>query len=146
MGVIRHKIWKDLWANKSRTLQVVLIIGMGAFALGMIITTRNLMISGMENLWHDSSPAMIGMWASPPVDDDTLSSLTRIDGLESIEGYATSTVEWRLDEGDEWRPAGVIMRQDYNDQQFARVEMMSGELAGSRHGCCRVRGLTQFLV
>ena len=130
MGVIRHKIWKDLWANKSRTLQVVLIIGMGAFALGMIITTRNLMISGMENLWRDSSPAMIGMWASPPVDDDTLSSLTRIDGLESIEGYATSTVEWRLDEGDEWRPAGVIMRQDYNEQQFARVEMMSGDLPG----------------
>lgn len=130
MGVIRHKIWKDLWTSKSRTLQVVLIIGMGAFALGMIITTRNLMIGGMEELWRDSAPAMIGMWASPPVDDDTLSSLKRIEGLEKVEGYATSTVEWRLDEGDEWLSAGVIVRQDYENQQFARVDLLSGTLPG----------------
>ena len=37
MGVLRYKIWYDLWKNKSRTLQVVLIVGMGAFAVGMII-------------------------------------------------------------------------------------------------------------
>ncbi len=130
MGVIRHKIWKDLWTSKSRTLQVVLIIGMGAFALGMIITTRNLMITGMEELWHDSSPAMIGLWVSPPINDDTLSALTRIDGLEKVEGYATSSVEWRLDDGDEWQSAGVIVRQDYQDQQFTRVELLSGEWPG----------------
>ena len=132
MGVIRHKIWKDLWSNKSRTLQVVLIIGMGAFAIGMIITTRNLMIAGMEGLWRDSSPAMIGMWVWPPVDDGTLASLDRVEGLDAIEGYATSTVEWRLDEEDEWRPASVIVRQDYLDQQFVRMELADGELPG-RH-------------
>ena len=34
MGVIRYKIWSDLWTNKSRTLMVVLIIGNG-FRIGM---------------------------------------------------------------------------------------------------------------
>ena len=33
MGVIRYKIWQDLWSNKTRTLQVVLIIAVGAFAI-----------------------------------------------------------------------------------------------------------------
>jgi hypothetical protein len=40
MGVIWHKIWSDLWNNKGRTLQVVVIIAMGAFAIGMIIGAR----------------------------------------------------------------------------------------------------------
>ena len=25
MGVLRYKIWNDLWANKGRTLQIVLM-------------------------------------------------------------------------------------------------------------------------
>ena len=61
MGVIRYKLWRDLWANKARTLQVVLIIAIGAFAIGMIITTRNLLVTGMRDSWVDSAPAMIGV-------------------------------------------------------------------------------------
>ena len=44
MSVIYSKIWSGLWHHKARTLQVVLIIAMGAFAVGMIIGTRNLAV------------------------------------------------------------------------------------------------------
>lgn len=77
-GVIRYKIWSDLWANKGRTLQVVLIIAMGAFAIGMIIGTRNLVIEGMQSIWRASSPAMINLATGPAVDDDTITALKRI--------------------------------------------------------------------
>ena len=60
MGVIRYKIWQDLWSNKARTLQVVLIIAVGAIAIGMIIATRNYVVLGMQQGWVESSPAMIG--------------------------------------------------------------------------------------
>ena len=43
MSVINHKIWRDLWHNKGRTFQIVLIIAMGAFAIGMIIGSSGLM-------------------------------------------------------------------------------------------------------
>ena len=69
MGVIRYKIWQDLWSNKPRTLQVVLIIAVGAFAIGMIIATRNYVVKAMEESWLKSSPAMIGMWNWPPIGD-----------------------------------------------------------------------------
>ena len=36
-GVIRYKIWYDLWENKARTLRVVAIIAIGAFAVGTIL-------------------------------------------------------------------------------------------------------------
>ncbi|MDX1416548.1 MAG: ABC transporter permease [Candidatus Promineifilaceae bacterium] len=126
MGVIRHKIWSDLWANKARTIQVVLIIGMGAFAIGMIITTRNLTIQGMDQIWHESSPPMIGMILSPGVDEETIISMRRIDGVVGIEGSAMGTIEWRESASDEWRSAGVSARVDYRDQVYSIVDLTKG--------------------
>ncbi|MBC8444977.1 MAG: hypothetical protein H8D77_02525, partial [Chloroflexi bacterium] len=86
MGNLRYKIWYDLWRNKGRTLQVVLIVAMGAFAIGLIIGTRMLLIPVMHDLWRDATPAMITLWANPRVDDETIDVLRRIEGLEDVEG------------------------------------------------------------
>jgi len=126
MGVIRHKIWRDLWANKARTLQVVFIIAMGAFAVGMIITTRDLVVEGMQESWVESSPAMIGMASGSLVDEDTIRNLRRVDGVNEIEGYSVGTVEWRLHEGDEWQAADVTARADFEAQHFFIVSLMDG--------------------
>jgi putative ABC transport system permease protein len=127
MGVIRHKIWSDLWARKARTLQVVLIIAMGAFAIGMIVTTRTLMVAGMDRIWSGVSPATITVWASPRVDDDAIMALTRIEGLEDVEGYATASIEWRHSPEDEWSAAVLIARDDYKDQRYNTLGLISGE-------------------
>ena len=126
MGVIRYKIWRDLWANKARTLQVVLIIAIGALAIGMIITTRNLLVTGMHDSWVDSAPAMIGMIAAPGVDDETIQVLRRVEGVVDVEGAGTGTVEWRLHPGDEWQAAFLSMRDEYDRQRFFRVTLLSG--------------------
>jgi putative ABC transport system permease protein len=126
MGVIRYKIWRDLWANKARTVQVVLIIAIGAFAIGMIITTRNLLVAGMRDSWVDSAPAMIGMIAAPGVDDETIRVLERVNGVAEVEGAGTGTVQWRLHEGDEWQAANLSMRAGYERQRFFKVTLLSG--------------------
>jgi putative ABC transport system permease protein len=126
MGVIRHKIWKDLWANKARTIQVVLIIGMGAFAIGMIVSTRNLVVQGMEQGWIDSSPAMIALATSARVDDDTIRNLKRIEGVVNSEAYSVGEVEWRMGVEEDWQPANVTMRPDYLDQHYFVLELTSG--------------------
>ena len=101
MGVIRYKIWQDLWSNKTRTLQVVLIIAVGAFAIGMIISTRNNVIRAMEQSWVESSPPMIGMWNWPQITDEDIRALKKIDGIVDAEGVAVDSVEWRLDDDQE---------------------------------------------
>jgi putative ABC transport system permease protein len=126
MGVIRFKIWRDLWANKSRTLVVVLIIGLGAAAVGMIVTTRNMMIGFMNDGWRSSNPAMISLFAFSPVGDETIEILRRIEGLENVEGFARVTIEWRLRPDEEWRPAGLTARTNYLDQSYARLELIEG--------------------
>ncbi len=126
MGVIRYKIWQDLWSNKTRTLQVVLIIAVGAFAIGMIISTRNNVIQVMEQGWLESSPPMIGMWNWPRINEDDIRTIERIDGVVDAEGVAVGSVEWRLNTDQDWQPGGVTARPDFNNQHFAKVSLMSG--------------------
>jgi len=126
VGVINHKIWNDLWGNKARTMQVVLIIAMGAAAIGMIVTTRFLVVVGMEDIWRAVTPAMIGMWADPSVDDATITALKGIEGLEDVEGFATTSIEWRLSPEDEWSAAVLIARDDYKAQHYTTLGLLSG--------------------
>jgi putative ABC transport system permease protein len=126
MGTIRYKIWYDLWKNKGRTLQVVSIVAMGAFAIGLIISTRMLIIPIMHDLWRAATPAMITLWTNPSVDDETLEVLRRINGLKDVEGYAVASIEWRPSSDDAWSPAFLIVRDDYEDQRYTTLELLSG--------------------
>ncbi len=75
MGVIQYKIWNDLWHNKGRTIQSVLTIAIGAFAVGLTLGASDLMGSGFQEAWQSSSPAMISLEVDPPVDEQMLDSL-----------------------------------------------------------------------
>lgn len=126
MGVIWYKIRSDIWNNKGRTAQVVLIIAMGAFAIGMIITASEVVSARLGQIWGASSPAMINLWADPGIDDDQLIALKNIEGVEDAEGYLSTSLEYRLSPADPWTPGGLIARADYQDQTFARLELLSG--------------------
>ena len=126
MGVIWNKIWYDFWRNKSRTLQVVAIVAVGAFAIGMIITTRYAVISGMEALWQRSSPMTIGLAVDPPVDDDQILALKRVKGLADVEGYMRTTVEWRRSPEEPWQTATLGARPDYQRQIYGTLDLTAG--------------------
>ena len=127
MGVLWDKVWRDLWENKGRTIQVVLIIAVGTFAIGMIIGTRQFMITGMQMVWGMSSPATVYLWADPGVDEESLAVLGKIDSVTAVDGIAQAGIEWRLSPDEPWRPAGLSARNDYEDQPLARYELLSGE-------------------
>ena len=44
-GVLRKKIWSDLFDNKSRTIQVVIIISIGSLAVGVFFAFVAAMLS-----------------------------------------------------------------------------------------------------
>lgn len=127
MGVLWDKVWRDLWENKGRTLQVVLIIAVGTFAIGMIIGTRQFLIIGMETVWRGSSPATIYLATQPGIDDDALVVMQKIDGVTAVEGLLAQAVEWRLSPDAPWQPGGLNARDDFAQQKLARLELLSGE-------------------
>lgn len=127
MSVIYYKIWRDLWNNKARTIQVVLIIAMGAFAVGMIIGARNLSAEGISTSWRNSLPPMIKMWVRPSIDENELWALKNIEGVAEVEGFLTGSLEWRLDPNDEWSPGDLHARDDYKNQSLSPFGLVSGQ-------------------
>jgi putative ABC transport system permease protein len=127
MGVIWSKIWSDIWHNKSRTLQVVLIIAMGAFAIGMIIGGSGAIRAKLTQEWQASGPAMISLSADPPVTDEQLTALKSLKGVDEVEGLQTTSLEWRLSPDQPWSSGGLMARPDYQDQTFNKFELLSGQ-------------------
>lgn len=126
MGVLKYKIIRDLWGQKLRTLQVVLIIAIGAAAIGMIISTRNLMVPNMQRIWRSMNAAMINIGLSSPINDDDVISLGRVEEVKQIEGMSSATIEWRLNPQDEWKPGGLTARADYKHQQLNKMDLLDG--------------------
>jgi putative ABC transport system permease protein len=125
MGVLRHKIFRDLWAHKGRTLQVVLIIGLSAGAIGMIMGTRSLFIPGMQSIWQSMNPAMINVYTGY-VSENDLIVLRKVDGVVAMEGMGNTIIEWRLSPEDEWRQAGLSARVDYENQELNKLDLVEG--------------------
>src|SRR3990170_59402 len=109
MGVLGFKLFRDLWNNKGRTLQVVFIIGLSAGSIGMIMGTRNLMIPGMQEIWQSQNPAMINLFTGY-LDEDELLVLEHEDGVTLLEGKSNTIIEWRLNPEGEWQQAGLTVR------------------------------------
>ena len=126
MGVLRFKIIRDLWENKSRTIQVILIIGIGAAAIGMILTTRNLMIPGMQEMWRRFNAPMFTLYVYPPIDERELLELEQEEGVGVMEGLSSSTIEWRVNPTDEWKAGGLTSRDDYVDMKLNKLELVEG--------------------
>ncbi len=126
MGVLWSKILRDIWHHKARTLQIVGIISIGAAAIGMILGTRNLIIPGMTDIWSESSPAMINIFVGPAVSEDELRVLGRDPEVAVIEGTNTTSIEWRLNATDDWKPASLYARRVYESQQLNKLELISG--------------------
>lgn len=125
MGVLGSKLFRDLWNNMGRTLQVVFIIGLSAGSIGMIMGTRNLMIPGMQEIWQSQNPAMINLFTGY-LDEDELVVLENEDGVALLEGKSNLIIEWRLGLEDEWQQAGLTARADYGDQKLNKLELMDG--------------------
>ena len=127
MGIIRYKIWNDLWQNKRRTLQTVLTIAIGALAVGMTLGASDLMGVGIQAAWRSSSPAMISLELDPPIDQAILDSLKSIRGVVKVEGELTApNIKWRRTPADAWAAAHLIARDNYNDFKLNRLELRSG--------------------
>lgn len=126
MTVIHHKIWYDIWENKGRTLQVVLIIAIGAFAIGTTMGALAYIGRDIAGVWRGTNPPMIGMWVDPAVDEAMIEALEDLDGVESVEGRLEERVKWRLNPDEPWQSTTLIARNDYEEQKISLIALDDG--------------------
>ncbi len=127
LGVIRHKIWYDLWENKGRTLRVVLIIAIGASAVGMVIGGNEFISQDLTRTWRASAPATIGLEVDPPVDDEMIQSLENLREIETAIGWAQEAVRWRGSPDQVWEPTLLIALDDYQEQAIRKIILDEGD-------------------
>lgn len=126
MRVIYSKIFADLWGNKLRTLQVVLIIALGAFGAGLVLGGRNLTVAAINADWRAGDPPNMKIKVNPPLTTDQLVALEQMDGLLAVEGFQEAKIEWRHGPDEPWKIATLTVREDYEAQKLSHWDLVAG--------------------
>ncbi len=141
LGVIRYKIWYDLWENWGRTLRVVLIIAVGAFAVGAVIGSKELISKDLSRNWQASVPATIGLEVEPAVNEGTIDTLRHLPGVAKVTGWFQMTVRYRRTPDAPWQPALLVALDDYPKQDIRKVFKEEGRWPSQKlMGAPRGRG------
>ncbi|MBI3241704.1 MAG: ABC transporter permease [Chloroflexi bacterium] len=126
MNTAFRKVWRDLWNNKGRTVLVVLSIGVGVLALGMIFASNTLLTRQMTISQEASRPSNVILYLRGLVDDETVKSVARLPEVVDAEGLASLSIRWKPSLDAEWEQATVIALDDYENQKFDLIELRSG--------------------
>lgn len=145
MGVIWHKIWFDLWHNKTRTFLAVLSIAAGVFAVGAIFGMSQMLLSNMDKSHREVLATHINASVTTYVDRDTLLHLRDIPGVEDVEPYNSVIVLYKLHPGDEWRQGVIQMRDNYEQQKYELLQLRGGHWPRSKDEIAVERMGAQFL-
>lgn len=132
MNGIYQKVWSDLWGNKTRTVQVALVVAMGAFGLGLVVGARNLILDAVNSDYRRTAPPTIGLIVNPPMTDEQLDGLKNIDGVEQVSGVISTLIEWRANPSDEWTEAFLRSRKDFDEQILSKETLLSGRWPDGR--------------
>ncbi len=116
------KILKDIVGYKLRTLLVILTIGVGVYAIGIINSSLEYIMTDMEADYQSSNPhdAMI---FSDPFDDDLLFNLRRVEGVADLDARGGTSVTIHLPQGEKAQ-ADVIGLPALDE---IRVDLLSPE-------------------
>jgi len=129
MSAIWHKVWRDLWDNKLRTILAALSIAVGVFALGMLFGASGAMRARVAENLRANNPAHIAFYIGTPFDRGVVNAISRQGEVAAAEGITQTSFQWKLEGETEWRN-GRINTRDYQEQQMFPVQLLSGEWPG----------------
>lgn len=92
------KVFSDLWEDKTRTILVVASIGVGVFAIGMVISAYFIMDEDISHSYASVNPPNIEIWTDP-FDEGLVRSLRKVAGVEDV--VAHRMIDVRASIGDE---------------------------------------------
>ncbi len=145
MGVIWHKIWFDIWHNKTRTFLAVLSIASGVFAVGAIFGLTDMLLRNMDASHRAVLPAHVVVSLDRLVDRDTLLSLKTVPGVEGVEPLNSVNIQYKLHPEDPWRQGMIQMRNDYAHQTYELLQLRQGHWPSRTNEISVERMAAQFL-
>jgi putative ABC transport system permease protein len=126
MSVLWHKLWFDLWHQKSRTFLAILSIAAGLFSIGAIFGMVDQLITGMDQAHSEVAPSHINIILRNFITDDVVESLKSIDGVVDIDPVNQLSVRYKVNAEDKWRLGTLVQRPDFEDQTYDLMILLDG--------------------
>jgi putative ABC transport system permease protein len=106
------KIGRDLLAHKIRTLLTVLSIGIGVFAILVVIGGRGMLVESFDSNFPRSVPANATLYTSD-FGDELVRAVARQPGVRAADGRRSTVMRFRLGDlrGIAVPPAGVTVSE-----------------------------------
>ena len=145
MGVIWHKIWFDLWNNKTRTLLAILSIAAGVFAVGAIFGMSDMLLTNMDKSHRAVLPTHINVILDEAVDREVILNLKDVPGVEDVEPYNSVSLTYKLRPQDDWRQGVIQMRDNYDAQKYELLQLRAGRWPDDKNEVSIERMAAQFL-
>ncbi len=114
-----HKVLRDLWGAKARTLLVALSIAVGVFAVGVVTQTFSTIQTELVVNYPKSNPAQATIYPAS-FDDDLLQMVRHMDGIKYAEGRSTVGAKIRMGP-NEWKQIAIYALPDYNNININKV-------------------------
>lgn len=94
-----HKVIRDLWSNKTRTVLVVLAVAVGIFAFGSVFITEEVLVTDMNNQYRVINPSTITLGIRS-FDDSVVRWVNRQEQVVDAAGRAVHLVKFRGKSGN----------------------------------------------
>lgn len=106
-----RKMLRDLQSNRTRTALVTLSIAVGIFAVGVILTTRMVLLRELNASYAASNPAD-ALFFTESFDDQLLQVVRGMPGVRDAEGRRGSNPRIQI-APDEWRNVDLVAIPDF---------------------------------
>lgn len=119
-----HKVLRDLWGNKTRTVLVVLSIAIGVFSIGMIVGTQVILQEDMNSSYLATDPANAILYPSA-FDQELVYGVRNMPEVQEAEGRRSVTLRLKVGP-DQWRSMNVDVIDDFDNIRLNRVTSEGG--------------------
>ncbi len=120
-----RKVFHDLIGNFSRTALVVVSIAVGVFSIGVIIGAYVIISDDMSASYAANNPMNIEL-RTDPFDEDLLSTIEHMRGVEDAEGRRVFTMRVRTGEDGQWVTLNIVAVDDFSELNINRLNVISG--------------------
>jgi putative ABC transport system permease protein len=119
-----QKIWSDLWANKVRTVLMILSLVAGIFGVGVIMNTKAILDRNFASGFAAVNPASATL-VTDTFDEDWVKAVRRMPEIQEAEGRRKVTV--RLEVGpDQWLDLELYGIDDFNKMRVNKIRPEGG--------------------
>lgn len=117
------KILRDLAANRTRSLLVVISIAVGIFAVGVVQQLRSVIITTMQAVQDQRSAAHATLFA-PNMDDALLDNIRRIPQVAAAEGRSSISVKVEV-APDQWEFINITAVDKFDEVRINLLQKVS---------------------